>query len=316
MMAKHFATAALFLGAVTSQRLINPVTRFSNLTLALPPPANPVLHTSFQHPPDCGEQSYKGTGRLKGLKALITGGDSGIGRAIAIAFVREGARVAINYLPEEEPDAQAMEHLLESENLSIERIPGNLLDETFCTELVHEAHDRLGGLDILINHAGVSGPMLGPDVRPIGNMSTESLDEIFRVNVFAPLFLTRAAVPLLPAGGSIVFTTSGIAGAPTGPVVEYGASKAAIAHITRSLAQQLSNRGIRVNAIAPGLVYTPFLVGAGFVTDNLTTFAGQAPYGRLIQPVEMSPHYVDLVDPLRTYISGEIVSIQGGLPGI
>lgn len=134
--------------------LINPLTRFSNLTIELPPTDYPVLHTSFNHPPDCGEASYKGTGRLKGLRALVTGGDSGMGRAITIAYLREGAQVAINYLPEEEVDAQALADFLEPEGLFFERIPGDLLNETFCTELVNEAHSRLGGLDILINHAG------------------------------------------------------------------------------------------------------------------------------------------------------------------
>ncbi|QKX63163.1 uncharacterized protein TRUGW13939_10332, partial [Talaromyces rugulosus] len=180
--------------------------------------------STFKTPPDCGENSYQGTGRLHGLRALIPGGDSGIGRATAIAYAREGTKVAINYMPEES-DAQELVDVLEPKGLTVERIPGNLLNETFYAKLVHEAHMCLGGLDILVSQASFSGYLDSPNYQPISNQSTAQLEQVFRTNVFAGIFLTRAVVPLLPRGGSIIFTTSDMAAEPIPNGVVYGASK-------------------------------------------------------------------------------------------
>ncbi|KAI1085327.1 oxidoreductase [Whalleya microplaca] len=295
--------------------LIDPVNRYSGIEFTMTPGSFPVLQTSMEIRPDSGEETYKGTGRLQGLNVLITGGDSGIGRAVVIAFLREGANVAINYHPDEESDAQDLADFLGREGLTFERIPGDLLNETFCAYLVHEAANRLSGLDILVSNAGYSGVQAGPEWRPIANHSTAQLERLYRTNVFAPFFLTRAAVPLLPRGGSIIFTASGIVSNPEAGAVDYGSSKAAVTHMLRSLAIQLVPQGIRVNGVAPELTYTPFLATCGFTTENITTFAAARPYGRLVQPAELAPLYVSLADPLGTYTSGSIYSGTGTVPG-
>ncbi|KAH7139761.1 hypothetical protein B0J13DRAFT_624580 [Dactylonectria estremocensis] len=321
MLGSFFTVAALLMGTTVARsaappvQLIDPNVRFSNRTLELPPQGFPILQTSFQYPPDCGETSYRGSGRMRGMKALVTGGDSGMGRAITIAFLREGARVAINYLPSEEVDAQALSDFVTQEGLSIERIPGDLSNETFCAELVTEAHRRLGGLDVLVNHAGEGGNLQGPNWRPIQQFDTEELKKIYQVNVFAPLWLTRAAVPLMSPGSSIIVTSSGLAAHPVATSVLYGSSKAAITHTIRSLAQQLLPLGIRVNGVAPPLTYTPFLAAGGFTTEHLTASARFLPLGRLAQPVEVAPHWVDIADPTKTYMSGEVVAVLGGEAG-
>ncbi|KAI1469515.1 oxidoreductase [Daldinia caldariorum] len=281
-----------------------------------PPPGKfPILQTSFETPPDCGEYSYRGRGRLQGLNALITGGDSGIGRSVVIAFLREGANVAINYLPEEEPDVDDLANFLEGEGLSFERIPGDLLNETFVTELVHEAADRLGGLDIVVPNAGYSGVINGETWRPIEKQSTEQLERIFRTNVFANFFLVRAAVPLLPRGGSFVFTTSGIINTVNSNAVDYGASKASISYMIRSLSAQLAPKGIRVNGVAPSITYSPFLATAGVSKEAIRAISASNAYGRIEQPAELAPIYVNLADPLATYASGNIWAATGSIPG-
>ncbi|KAI1483857.1 oxidoreductase [Daldinia eschscholtzii] len=289
----------VFMGLLGAGLAQNPINRYDNLTLSPPAQGFPILQRDFEVPPDCGETTYVGRGRLQGLNALITGGDSGIGRSVVIAFLREGANVAINYLPEEEPDVDDLADFLQGEGLSFERIPGDLLNETFCTELVHEAADRLGGLDIM----------------PIESQSTEQLERIFRTNVFANFFLTRAAVPLLPRGGSIVFTTSGIINSVDSNAIDYGSSKASISYMIRSLSAQLAPKGIRVNGVAPGLTYSPFLASAGFTAEAISTIGGSNAYGRIEQPAELAPIYVNLADPLATYASGNIWAATGSVPG-
>ncbi|KAM6479842.1 oxidoreductase [Trichoderma sp. SZMC 28011] len=306
------------LAADNSSTLIDPIARYSDMRLNLPTGAAaefPVLQSSLDQRPDCGETSYKGAGRLQGLNALITGGDSGIGRAIVIAYLREGANVAINYMEEEESDAQDLADFLAKEGLSFERIPGNLLNETFCTWLVQEAHRRLGGLDILVNHAGVSGYTQGPNWRPIANESTEQFDQVFRTNVYASFFLTRAAVPLLPRGGNVVFTASTVAIEPNAGALAYGASKAAIVMMVRNLAQQLAEDGIRVNGVAPGFTYTPFLAAGGFTTESVKEISEGTFFKRPAQPAELAPLYVSVVDAPSSYVSGEIYGNSGATPG-
>ncbi|KAI0382466.1 oxidoreductase [Hypomontagnella monticulosa] len=293
--------------------LIDPISRYKDMNLTIPPQGFPILQTSFDVKPDCGEESYRGRGRLQGLNALITGGDSGIGRGVVIAFLREGANVAINYLPEEEPDVDDLASVLEPEGLTFERIPGNLINETFCAELVHEAANRLGGLDIMVQNAGYSGIVSGSKWQPISNQSTAQLEQIYRTNVFANFFLTRAAVPLLPRGGSIIFTVSGIVYHPDFNAIDYGSSKAAINYMVRSLAGQLAPQGIRVNGVAPSLVYSPFLASSGFTAETVASIAETNTYGRIEQPAELAPLYVDLADPLATFASGSIWSATGAV---
>ncbi|KAJ4288970.1 hypothetical protein N0V90_011312 [Kalmusia sp. IMI 367209] len=288
--------------------LINPYTRFSNLSLSLPISDYPSLQSVFTTPPDCGENSYVGRGRLRGRRALITGGDSGIGRAIAIAYAREGARIAINYLPAEEEDAQSLEDVLSRDRLSVVRIPGNLLNETFCAELVGQAHERLGGLDILVNNAAYGGYQTGPNLRLIHNQTTEEWDTVF---LFGSFFTTRAAVPLLPPGSSLIYTASNVARLPPQNAVPYAASKAAIVSMIRSLSNQLAPQGIRVNGVAPGLTYSPFLAAVGMTTEDVTTNI-RSPMGRIEQPVELSPVYVDLAEASKTYVTGHIWGDAGG----
>ncbi|KAI2611647.1 oxidoreductase [Hypoxylon fragiforme] len=292
-------------------QLIDPINRFKDMNLSLPPPSDVVLQSSFEVRPDCGETSYKGNGRLQGLKTLITGGDSGIGRAVVIAFLREGAQVAINYLPEEESDAEDLAKTLEPEGLTFERIPGNLLNETFCANLVKEASDRLGGIDIAILNAAHPGNL----TSTIEHQETSHLERIFRTNVFANFFLVRALTPILPRGGTILFTTSDIVNNPAPTAVDYGASKASISHMIRALAHQLAPRGIRVNGVAPSITYTPALPGGGYTTEFINDFAANSVWGRIEQPAELAPFFVALADPQGSFASATILSTTGGEPG-
>lgn len=275
-------------------------TRFSpNITL--PPPGFPVLQSSFETPPDCGETSYVGSGRLRGRRALITGGDSGIGRAVAIAFAREGADVVINYLPGEESDAEEVVEVIESTtNSSIYRIPGDLRNETFCEELVHEAADLLGGLDILINNAGYG--RMSPN---ISSLSTESFRRTIETNIYAPVFITRAAVPLMPPGSSIVFTSSLIFQTPPYQLADYAGTKAFLLTFAQSIGMGLMpEAGIRVNAVRPGIVYTPFLPTQGQTTEHALRAGASSPLGRVQHPVDIVPQFVALVGNDSSYTYG------------
>jgi NAD(P)-dependent dehydrogenase (short-subunit alcohol dehydrogenase family) len=296
-------------------KLIDPQQRFSEFNYTFPPPSFPVLQKDFKNPPNCGEKSYEGRGRLQGLKALITGGDSGIGRAVAIAYAREGAKVTINYLPAEEPDAELLAQFLEREGILIDRIPGDLRDEAFCAKLVKQAVVSMGGLDILINNAGYSAPLDTEGSEPPYNYSTAELLQTFQTNVFAGFYLTRAAVPWMPRGGSIIFTASVIVTEPMPWGVDYGASKGAVTYMVRGMAQQLISQGIRVNGVAPGWTYTPILAAAGMTESAMEQNLQQAPYGRAAQPAELAPLYVALADPVQTYTSGEIFSCTGAMLG-
>ncbi|KAF2184881.1 oxidoreductase YhxD [Zopfia rhizophila CBS 207.26] len=291
-----------------SQNLIDPRTRFSDLELSLPPQDFPVLQRDFPTKPDSGERSYKGRGRLTGRRALITGGDSGIGRATVIAMAREGAKVAINYLPDEEPDADDLASFLAKEGIQIIRLPGNLLDEEFCAKLVSKAEKALGGLDILVNNAGRTG-VLNDDIT---TYTTEQWDTVFRTNVYAGFWLTRAAVKCMPPGSSIIWTVSDVVANPTSGVHDYAASKGAVASLVQTLGISLASKGIRVNGVAPGITYTPILPQGGLTTEILNQFAQGLPLRRPAQPVELAPVYVDFADATMTYTSGGIWSNNGG----
>lgn len=313
-------------------RLLDPRNRFANIDIELPNDTEyPVLQKDFapKSRPDCGERSYKGYGRLIGRRALITGGDSGIGRAVAIAMAREGAKVAINYLQEEAPDAKDVSNLLAQEGVDIVRIAGDLRDEKFCSELVMKAHRELGGLDIVVNNAGSVKLQLLPrnfDAEfltmrysfggtlneDITTYSSERLERTFRTNVFAGFFIVRAAIPLLPPGSSIIWTVSDVVANPVSALHDYAASKEAVASLVSTLAASLASKGIRVNGVAPGLTYTPLLATSGLSTEQLEQFARSLPIGRIAQPVEMAPLYVDFADDARSYTSGSILQNNGG----
>ncbi len=267
----------------------------------------PGLASRMNPRPDHGETSYKGSGRLAGKKALITGGDSGIGRAAAIAYAREGADVAINYLPAEEPDAREVVALIRAEGRKAVAIPGDLRDERFCRRLVAEAADQLGGLDILVNNAARQ------QTRPtIADISSQDFDDTMKTNVYAPFWLTKAALERMTAGAVIVNTSSEQAGDPSKDIVDYAMTRAAVLNFTKGMAKQLAPRGIRVNAVAPGPFWTPLQVSGGATPEKQRTFAADSPFGRPGQPAEIAGLYVAAADPALSYSTGQIFGATGG----
>ncbi|MGL4693094.1 MAG: SDR family oxidoreductase, partial [Stenotrophomonas maltophilia] len=257
---------------------------------------------------DHGEKSYVGLGRMKGRKALVTGADSGIGRAVAIAFAREGADVALNYLPEEEKDAAEVVALIEAEGRKAVAIPGDLQDEQFCTDLVGQAVKALGGLDVVAN---IAGKQLA--VEKIEDLTTEQFDATFRTNVHALFWVCKAALPHLPAGATIINTASIQAYQPSPNLLDYAPTKAAIVNFTKALAQQVAERGIRVNAVAPGPIWTPLQPAGGQPPEAIPEFGSQTPLKRAGQPVEMASAYVLLATQESSYITGEVIGATGGM---
>lgn len=271
------------------------------------PQTPPGLASKMIPVPDHGETSYSGSGRLTGRKALITGGDSGIGRAVAIAYAREGADVAINYLPEEESDAAEVIKLIEAEGRKAIAIPGDIRSEAFCQQLVEEAVKGLGGLDILVNNAGRQ-----QFNESILTLSTEDFDATFKTNVYAMFWITKAAVKHLPEGASIINTSSVQAYQPSPILLDYAQTKASIVAFTKSLAQQLGEKGIRVNAVAPGPYWTPLQSSGGQPQEKVQQFGASAPLKRPGQPVEIAPLYVTMASPESSYSSGQVWCSDGG----
>ena len=267
----------------------------------------PGLASRMTPRPDHGETSYRGSGRLAGKRALITGGDSGIGRAAAIAYAREGADVAINYLPAEEPDAREVIALIEAAGRKAVALPGDLRDEDFCRQLVERAAARLGGLDILVNNAARQQTR-----ATIADISSADFDATMKTNVYAPFWLTRAAVARMAAGAVIVNTSSEQAGDPSADLVDYALTRAAVLNFTKSMAKQLGPRGIRVNAVAPGPFWTPLQVSGGATPEKLQGFGGQTPLGRPGQPAEIAGLFVAAADPALSYSTGQIYGATGG----
>ncbi|TWT25801.1 SDR family oxidoreductase [Planomicrobium sp. CPCC 101110] len=274
----------------------------------------PGLQTQMSPKPDCGETSYVGSGRLKGRKALVTGGDSGIGRAAAIAYAREGADVALNYLPEEQPDADEVKKLIEAEGQKAVLIPGDLSDESFCKELVEQAHSELGGLDLLALVAGKQQA-----VESILDLPTEQLEKTFQINVYSLYWTVKAALPHLPEGASII-TTSSVEGFDPNPILlDYAATKFAIIGFTKALSKQLADKGIRVNSVAPGPIWTPLQISGGQPQENIPEFGKSTPatpIGRAGQPIELSATYVFLASTDSSYVTGQIYGITGGMPTV
>jgi NAD(P)-dependent dehydrogenase (short-subunit alcohol dehydrogenase family) len=267
----------------------------------------PGLVSKMDPRPDHGETSYKGSGRLKGRKALITGGDSGMGRAAAIAYAREGADVVINYFPSEEPDAREVIALIKAEGRKGIAIPGDLRDEAFCKRLVDEAAKALGGLDIVVSNAARQQAHAS-----ILDISTEQFDWTMKTNIYAPFWIIKAALPYLKPGSSIIGTTSEQAYDPSADLYDYAQTKAATTSYVKSLAKQLGPKGIRVNGVAPGPIWTPLQVSGGATQEKLVKFGGQTPLGRPGQPAELGSIYVQLAAEDASYANGQVYGSAGG----
>ncbi len=268
----------------------------------------PGTQAEMSEKPDCGELSYKGCGRLAGRKALLTGADSGIGRAAAIAFAREGADVAVCYLPEEQEDAEEVAGYIRDAGRKAVLLPGDISHEGFCQRLVSDAVEQLGGLDILVNNAAKMGNTEG-----LLATSTQRFDTLMKTNIYSIFWITKAAVPHLKPGASIINTTSVQGFKPAGNIFDYAVTKAAIANFTKGLSQQLMEEyGIRINAVAPGPIWTPLQEADGD-EEKLKSLGGKTAYKRAGQPVELAPVYVLLASQEASYVTGEIYGVTGGM---
>ncbi|ATM05213.1 NAD(P)-dependent oxidoreductase [Raoultella planticola] len=271
------------------------------------PQTPPGLASEMVPVPDHGESSYLGSARLTGKRALITGGDSGIGRAVAIAFAREGADVAINYLPEEEPDAREVIALIAAEGRKAVALPGDIRSEAFCQTLVEQAASQLGGLDIVVNNAGRQ-----QYCESLEDLSTADFDATFKTNVYAPFWITKAALRYLQAQSVIINTSSVQAFKPSPILFDYAQTKACLVAFTKSLAKQLGPKGIRVNAVAPGPYWTVLQSSGGQPEEKVRQFGADTPLGRPGQPVEIAPLYVTLASDACSFTSGQVWCSDGG----
>jgi len=268
----------------------------------------PGLQSKMDPVPDCGENSYKGSGRLTGRRALITGGDSGMGRAAAIAYAREGADVAINYYPSEEQDAQEVIALIKKEGRKAIAIPGDLRSEEFCKQLVQKAISGLGGLDIIVNNAGRQ-----QSINSIVDVTTEEFDSTMKTNIYAPFWIIREALPHLPPGSAIIGTTSEQAYDPSPDLYAYAQTKAATMNYVKSLAKQLGPKGIRVNGVAPGPVWTALQISGGAQPEKQQMFGSWTMLGRPGQPAELASIYVQLAAADASFASGQVYGSSGGV---
>lgn len=287
----------------------DPSKKYSDIDTTAQSQDGPGLDADLVETADHGEKSYRGAGRLEGRKALITGADSGIGAAVAIAYAREGADVAISYLPEEEEDAQRIVGLIEEAGRKAVAIPGDLTDVNYCRELVEHAVSELGGLDILINNAGKQ-----QHCEDLLDLTDEQFDETFKTNVYAMFWVTKAALKHMGPGSTIINTSSIQAYQPSENLVDYATTKASINTFSKALAQQLAPKGIRVNIVAPGPIWTPLQTAGGQPTEVLPTFGEDTPLGRPGQPAELAPAYVFLASGESSYVSGETLHVNGGMP--
>lgn len=267
----------------------------------------PGLAGKMQPRPDHGEESYQGSGRLTDRKVLITGGDSGIGRAVAIAFAREGADVAINYLPDEEEDAREVVDLIQKAGRKAVALPGDIREETFCQQLISQVVKTLGGLDILVNNAGRQ-----QFCESIEELTTDAFDATFKTNVYSLFWITKAALQHLSPGSVIINTSSVQAYEPSEILLDYAQTKAAIVAFTKSLAKQLAPKGIRVNAVAPGPYWTVLQCCGGQPQEKIEQFGANSPLGRPGQPSEIASLYVTLASPENSYTSGQVWCSDGG----
>jgi NAD(P)-dependent dehydrogenase (short-subunit alcohol dehydrogenase family) len=287
--------------------LVDPTSKFPKPPYPEQKQPWPGLASKMDPKPDHGESSYQGFGRLKGRRALITGGDSGMGRAAAIAYAREGADVAINYLPGEEPDAQEVVKLIRDAGSKAVAIPGDIRNESFCRQLVHQAVEALGGLDILVSNAGRQ-----KSTESFMDISTDDFDWTMKTNIYAPFWIIKAAVPHMKPGSCIIATTSEQAYDPSPDLYDYAQTKAATMNFVKSLAKQLAKKGIRVNGVAPGPVWTPLQVSGGAQPEKQQNFGGWTPLGRAGQPGELAGIYVLLADGQASFATGQIYGSSGG----
>ncbi len=287
----------------------DPTTLYSDIETTAQYQAGPGLDAELDNKADLGEKTYRGTGRLTGRKALITGGDSGIGAATAIAFAREGADVAISYLPEETEDAKRILDLITEAGQKAVALPGDLTDPGYCKEMVAMAVEELGGLDIVVNNGGKQ-----QHVESLDDLSDEQFDATFKTNVYAMFWITKAALPHLKPGSTIINTSSIQAYSPSENLVDYATTKASINAFSKAIAQQLAPKGIRVNVVAPGPVWTPLQTAGGQPTEKLPEFGKNSPLGRPGQPAELAPAFVFLASPESSFVVGETLNVNGGSP--
>lgn len=292
---------------MTNDTLVDPRSKFPKPPFKKQSQPWPGLAKKMRPRPDHGETSYKGSGRLLGRKALITGGDSGMGRAAAIAYAREGADVVINYLPDEESDAiEVLEWIKKTGSKGV-GIPGDIRNEKFCGRLVERALKALGGLDIIVSNAGRQQAH-----DSILDISTSDFDATMKTNIYAPFWIIKAALPHLKPGSVIIATTSEQAYDPTPDLYDYAQTKAATMNFVKSLAKQFAEKGIRVNGVAPGPVWTPLQVSGGASQSKLVKFGGQTPMGRPGQPGELASIYVQLAAEDASYATGQVYGSAGG----
>jgi NAD(P)-dependent dehydrogenase (short-subunit alcohol dehydrogenase family) len=272
---------------------------------------HPGLESDMRVSPDFGEESYRGSGKLQGRRAVITGGDSGIGRAVALAFAREGADVVLAFLEEEAEDARKTVEVVEAAGRRAVTMPGDLQDASYCQALVQRSVDELGGIDILVNNAAYQMFHDG-----LADISAEELDRTFRVNILSMFHTCRVALEHMQPGSAIINTASIQAYQPAPNLMAYAATKAAIVNFTANLAQETAERGVRVNAVAPGPVWTP-LIPATMPEGKVEGFGGdESPLGRAAQPAELAPPYVFLASQESSYINGETIRVTGGTPHV
>ena len=270
---------------------------------------HPGLESEMQPEPDYGEDTYRGSGRLEGRAAIITGGDSGIGRAVALAFAREGADVLISYLEEEEPDADETARVVEDSGKRAVKMPGDIGEEAQCQRLIGQAVSEFGKIDILVNNAAYQMYREG-----LQSISAEELEHTYRTNFFSMFYLCKAALPHMRPGSSIINTSSVDAYQPQPMLLDYASTKAAIANFTKGLAMEVAQQGIRVNCVAPGPVWTP-LIPATMPAEFVSQFGQQeSPMGRAAQPAELAPAYVFLASQESSYVNGETLGVTGGTP--
>jgi len=293
--------------AATAQPVADPTSKYPKPPYKFERQPWPGLASKMDPPPDHGEKSYKGSGRLMGRKALITGGDSGMGRAAAIAYAREGADVAISYFPTEEPDAKEVIALIRAEGRQAIALPGDLRDPKYCREIVSKTIAGLGGLDIVVSNAGRQ-----QEFPQITDMPDEEFDWMIKTNIYAPFYILKAAVPHLQPGSTIIATASEQAYDPSPDLYAYAQTKAATMNFVKSLAKALGPKGIRVNGVAPGPVYTPLQISGGATEQKFTNFGGNYPLGRAGQPAELASIYVQLAAEDASYTTGNIYGAGGG----
>jgi len=268
----------------------------------------PGSEQAMEPKPDHGETSYRGSGKLTGKRAVITGGDSGIGKAVAIAFAREGADVLISYLPEEEEDAQETKHWIEDAGRTAVLFPGDVSDPAYCRSVIDTAVSELGGIDVLVNNAAYQMTH-----ETLEEITDEEWDRTLATNLSAYFHLTKAALPHMAAGASIIGTSSVNSDNPVPTLLPYDVTKAGIANFSAALAQLVGERGIRVNSVAPGPIWTP-LIPSTMPAEQVEQFGTQTPLGRAGQPAELAPVYVLLASDDGSYVSGARIAVTGGTP--